>query len=126
MKLLSVIILPIAVLGFAHASVHISPHVSPHVSSHASVHSSPHVSSHAHSSSHPTEHATPSSKGSNHVAKENEASVKTSKKSNIHAPIVRTHHKQNKDKLSELKRQIKKLSKSDQHKMKEYIDKLVK
>lgn len=121
MKLLSIVTLPAILLGFAHASVHVSPHVSPHVSTH----STPHVSSHAHSSSHPTEHATPS-KGSNHVGKENEASMKTSKKSNIHAPIVHTHHKQKKDRLSELKRQIKKLSKSEQHMMKEYIDKLVK
>ncbi|EME3565774.1 hypothetical protein QUO84_000530 [Enterococcus faecium] len=118
MKLLSIVTLPAILLGFAHASVHVSPHVS--------THSAPHVSSHARSSSHPTEHATPSSKGSNHVAKENEASVKTSKKSNIHAPIVHTHHKNKKDNLADLKRKIKQLSKTDQRKMKKYIDKLVK
>ena len=121
MKLLSIVTLPAVLLGFAHASVHVSPHVSPHVSTH----SAPHVSSHAHSSSHPTEHATPS-KGSTHVAKESESRIKTSKKSNIHAPIVRSHHQQKKDKLAELKRKIKQLSKSDQRKMKKYIDKLVK
>ncbi len=125
MKLLSIVTLPAVLLGFAHASVHVSPHVTPHVAPHVSVHSSPHVSSHAHSSSHPSKHAT-TSKGSTHVAKESEPSLKTSKKSNVHAPIVHTHHKNKKDKLADLKRKIKQLSKTDQRKMKKYIDKLVK
>lgn len=121
MKLLSIVTLPAVLLGFAHASVHVSPHVTPHVSTH----SAPYVSSHAHSSSHPSEHAT-TSKGSTHVAKESELSLKTSKKSSVHAPIVHTHHKNKKDNLADLKRKIKQLSKTDQRKVKKYIDKLVK
>ena len=127
MKLLSIITLPAVLVGFAHASVHATPHVSPHASSHTSSHVS------SNSSAHTSSKIGGTSKGSSSKSNSSKTSSKstgTKSGSNIsHRSFfpwwVTSNHKEKND-VDQIKKEIKALNKSDQKKIKKYVDDLVK
>ena len=127
MNLLSIITLPAVLVGFAHASVHATPHVSPHASSHTSSHVS------SNSSAHTSSKIGGTSKGSSSKSNSSKTSSKstgTKSGSNIsHRSFfpwwVTSNHKEKND-VDQIKKEIKALNKSDQKKIKKYVDDLVK
>ena len=130
MKLLSIITLPAVLVGFAHASVHATPHVSPHASSHTSSHVNSHSSAHTSSKSGGTSKGSSSKSNSSKTSKPSSKSTGAKIGSNIsHSPFfpwwVTRNHKEKND-VDQIKKEIKALNKSDQKKIKKYVDELVK
>ena len=130
MKLLSIITLPAVLVGFAHASVHATPHASPHTSAHTSSHISSHSSAHTSGKSSSTSKG--SSSKSNSSKKSNPSSKSTGAKSGSNIShrsffpwLVTSNHKEKND-VDQIKKEIKALNKSDQKKIKKYVDDLIK
>ena len=129
MKLLSIITLPAVLVGFAHASVHATPHVSPHASSHTSSHVNSHSSAHTSSKS-------GTSKGSSSKSNSSKTSKPSSKSKGAKIGSSSTHHSffpwwgtsnhKEKNDVDQIKKEIKALNKTDQKKIKKYVDDLVK
>lgn len=130
MKLLSIITLPAVLVGFAHASVHATPHASPHTSAHTSSHVSSHSSAHTSSKSGGT------SKGSSSKSNSSKTSKPSSKSKGAKIGSSSTHHSffpwwgtsnhKEKNDVDQIKKEIKALNKTDQKKIKKYVDDLVK
>ncbi|ENZ5542442.1 hypothetical protein ACGWJW_001765 [Enterococcus hirae] len=130
MKLLSIITLPAILVGLAHASVHVTPHVSPHTSSHTSSHVSSHSSAHTSGKSSSTSKGSSSKSSSSKTSKPSSKSsgVKSSSSGSRHSffPWWGTSHRKEKNDVDQIKKEIKALNKSDQKKIKKYVDELVK
>lgn len=118
MKLLSIITLPAVLVGFAHASVHATPHASPHTSAHTSGKSS--------STSKGSSSKSNSSKKSNPSGKSTGAKNSSSSSHPSFFPWWGTSNHKEKNDVDQIKKEIKALNKSDQKKIKKYVDDLVK
>ncbi|MDB7101875.1 hypothetical protein [Enterococcus mundtii] len=126
MKLLSIITLPAVLVGFAHASVHATPHASSHASAHTSSHVSSHSSAHTSGKS-STSKISSSKPNSSKTSKP--SSKSTGAKSSSHYsffPWWGTSNHKEKNGVDQIKKEIKALNKSDQQKIKKYVDDLVK
>ena len=130
MNLLSIITLPAVLVGFAHASVHATPHASPHTSAHTSSHVSSHSSVHTSSKSGSTSKGScsksNSSKKSNPSGKNTDAKNSSSSSYPSFFPWWGTSNHKEKNDVDQIKKEIKALNKSDQKKIKKYVDDLVK
>ena len=130
MKLLSIITLTTVLVGFAHASVHATPHASPHTSAHTSSHVSSHSSAHTSGKSSSTSKGSSSKSNSSKTSKPSSKSTGAKSGSNIsHRSffpwLVTSNHKEKND-VDQIKKEIKALNKSDQKKIKKYVDDLIK